>query len=105
MDGKWAANISFAIFTYILGVVLLNMVVARINSIYSTILRKGLLFYYKELFDLRYLYQLDPHYGYLASLEHPFSIILLPTLCIVKCLERRKRREDLREFAHRLLNP
>ena len=86
MDGNWAANVSLAIFTYILGVVFVNMIVARINSIYSTILRKGLFFYYRELFDLRYLYQLDPHYGYLASLEHPFSIILLPTLCIVRCL-------------------
>lgn len=54
---------------------------------------------------MRYLYQLDLHYGYLASLEHPLSILLLPTLCIVKCLERRKKREEINEFVNNLLNP
>ena len=95
MDGNWAAKIWFGVFTLVLGVVVLNMVVAKINSIYSEVVRKGTLFYYQDLFDLRYLFRLDPQYGFLASLEHPFSLFLLPALCVLKCLERRKRREEL----------
>ena len=45
-----------------------NMVNAKINNIYTEVVRKGTLYYYKELLDLRYVYKLDPHYGYLSSL-------------------------------------
>ena len=68
MDGNWAANLALASFSVILAAVLVNMVIAKINNIYSEVVRKGTLFYYKELFDLRYLYSLDNKYGYLAAL-------------------------------------
>ena len=77
---------------YILAAVLMNMVIAKMNSTYQEVRRKGTLLYYKELFDLRYLYKLDNRYGYLVALEHPFSLFLLPTLCILKCLERRRNK-------------
>lgn len=67
LGGNWAANISFGAFTIILAAVIVNMVVAKINANYSHVQRKGLLFYYKELFELRYLYKLDPEYGYLVA--------------------------------------
>ena len=76
----------------ILAAVLTNMVIAKMNSTYQEVRRKGTLLYYKELFDLRYLYKLDNRYGYLVALEHPFSLLLLPTLCILKCLERRRKK-------------
>ena len=68
MGGNWAANLSLATFSIVLAGVLMNMVIAKVNHIYSGVVRKGLLFYYKELFDLRYVYKLDSRYGYLASL-------------------------------------
>ena len=76
MDGNWAANLALACFAVILAAILVNMVIAKINHTYAEVVRKGTLFYYKELFDLRYLYKRDPRYGYLASLEHPLSIVL-----------------------------
>ena len=103
MEGNWAANLSFIVMAYLLGIVLLNMVVAKINTIYTEVVRRGTLFYYKDLFDLRYLYRLDSQYGFLASVEHPFSIFLLPTLCIVKCLERRRKQEEAREMLQDLM--
>ena len=81
------------------------MVIAKINSIYTDVVRKGTLFYYKELFDLRYIYRLDPRYGYLASLEHPFSLLLVPTLCIVKCIERRAKRQRDKELITAMIKP
>ena len=68
LDGNWSAIVSVCGLSVILGGVLVNMVVAKINHIYSEVVRKGTLYYYKELFDLRYTYKLDSHYGYLASL-------------------------------------
>ena len=68
MDNNWTANLSLGAFSIILGAVLMNMVIAKINHIYSEVVRRGTLFYYKELFDLRYLYRLDSCYGYLTSL-------------------------------------
>ena len=96
-DGNWSANIALMAVAYILAALLTNMVVAKMNSTYLEVQRKGTLQYYKELFDLRYLYKLDPEYGYLVALEHPFSLFILPTLCIVKCLERRRKRVQKRE--------
>ena len=68
MDVNWSANLALASFSVILVAVLVNMVIAKINNIYSEVVRKGTLFYYKELFDLRYLYSLDNKYGYLVAL-------------------------------------
>ena len=68
MDGNWTANLALASFSVILAAVLVNMVIAKINHIYSDVVRKGTLYYYKELFDLRYLYSLDNKYWYLVSL-------------------------------------
>ena len=68
LDGNWSAIVSVCGLSVILGGVLVNMVVAKINHIYSEVVRKGTLYYYKELFDLRYTYKLDSRYGYLASL-------------------------------------
>ena len=59
MSNNWAANISYAVFSIILGAVLVNMVVAKINANYTHIRRKGALFYYKDLFELRHMYKLD----------------------------------------------
>ena len=67
MSNNWAANLSFAAFTIILAAVLVNMVIAKINSTYSEISKKGTLFYYKDLFDLRFLYKLDSKYGFLSA--------------------------------------
>ena len=105
MDGNWAANLALACFAVILAAILVNMVIAKINHTYAEVVRKGTLFYYKELFDLRYLYKRDPRYGYLASLEHPLSIVLLPTLCVVKCLERRKKKRLQLERSQFLSDP
>ena len=98
MDSNWPAILCFGGFTVILAAVLVNMVIAKINTTYSEISRKGTLFYYKDLFDLRYQYRLHSRYGFLSALEHPLSVLLLPTLCVLKCLER-KRRHTAREIA------
>ena len=92
LGNNWPANVALGASSIILAAVLMNMVIAKINSNYTEVVRKGNLFYYKELLDLRYTYKLDPRYGYLVALEHPFSVMLLPTLCVVKCLERRRSR-------------
>ena len=92
LGNNWPANVALGAFSIILSAVLVNMVIAKINSNYTEVVRKGTLFYYKELLDLRYTYKLDLHYGYLVALEHPFSLVLLPSLCIVKCLESRRRK-------------
>ena len=91
-DDNWSANLSLMVVAYILAAVLMNMVIAKMNSNYLEVRRKGALQYYKELFDLRYLYKLEKRYGFLVALEHPFSLFLLPTLCVVKCLERRRKK-------------
>ena len=93
MDGNWAAIFSLSCFTIILAAVLMNMVVAKMNSTYTEVSKQGTLYYYKDLFDLRYIYKLDPKYGYLGALEHPFVILLIPTLFIVKGFECKKKRE------------
>lgn len=54
--------------SYILAAVLMNMVIAKINSSYKEVSRKGTLHYYKDLFDLRNLYKSDSKYGYLVAL-------------------------------------
>ena len=43
----------------LLGAVLVNMVVAQINSTYNHVSKRGVLYYYKDLLDLRYLYAPD----------------------------------------------
>ena len=50
LANNWAANISFGAFSIILAAVLVNMVVAKINASYTSIVKKGALFYYKDLF-------------------------------------------------------
>lgn len=68
LGNNYAAFLSLASFAIILAAVLMNMVIAKINHNYTEVVRKGTLFYYKDLLDLRYTYKLDPRYGYLASL-------------------------------------
>ena len=68
MGSNWSANFALGAFSVILAAVLVNMVIAKINNIYTEVVRKGTLYYYKELLDLRYVYKLDPRYGYLSSL-------------------------------------
>lgn len=70
--------------TLVLSGVLMNMVIAKINASYKEVSRRGTLYYYKELFDLRYIYKLDTEYGFLSSVEHPFSLLLAPLLCCLK---------------------
>ena len=70
----------------------MNMVIAKINGTFQEVVREGTLHYYRDLFDQRYLFTFDSKYGYLVALEHPLSAYLLPTLCYLKCLERRKKR-------------
>ena len=67
-DNNWSANIALIGVAYILAAVLMNMVIAKMNSTYDEVQRKGTLQYYKELFDLRYIYKLDPEYGHLVAL-------------------------------------
>ena len=88
LGGSWSGFLFLGFAYYLFTGVLMNMVIAQINSSYKEVTRKGTLHYYKELFDLRYVYKLDPKYGYLVALEHPFSIVLIPTLCVLKCIER-----------------
>ena len=80
-----------------MAVVLTNIAVGKMNSTYKEIRRQGTLQYYRELFDLRYLYKLDPEYGFLVAVEHPFSLFLSPSLCILKCLQRRRKTIEKRE--------
>ena len=68
MGSNWSANFALGAFSVILAAVLVNMVIAKINNIYTEVVRKGTLYYYKELLDLRFVYKLDPRYGYLSSL-------------------------------------
>ena len=89
------SHLSLMVFTLVSGAILMNMVIAKINSTYQEVTRKGTLHYYKDLFDQRYLFSLDSQYGYLVALEHPLSAFLVPTLCYVKCLERRRKRREL----------
>ena len=48
MDGNWVAHLSLAGFVTVLGIVIMNMVMARINSTYTEISRRGTLYYYKD---------------------------------------------------------
>lgn len=93
LGSEWFGFLFFGAISLIISAVSMNMVVAKINSSYKEVSRSGKLHYYKDLFDLRYLFKLDPKYGFLMALEHPFSTFLLPSLCYVKCLERRKKRQ------------
>ena len=52
-DNNWSANLSIMISAYILAAILTNMVIAKMNSTYQEVRRKGTLHYYKDLFDLR----------------------------------------------------
>ena len=73
----------FGAMTLILGAVFVNMVIAKINSSYNEVSRKGKLYYYKDIFDLRYHYKLDPKYGFLMTLDQYFSFLLLPFICVI----------------------
>ena len=92
-------------FSLVGAAVLMNMEIAKINSSYNQVSRRGKLFYYKELFDLRYLYKLDPEFGFLMSMEHPFSLSLLPSLCCLKCLQRRTKRERAQRTSEAVFSP
>ena len=63
-----AAHLCLGAFTLLSGGILMNMVIAKINTNYKEVTRKGTLHYYKDLFDQRYLYSLDPQYGFLVAL-------------------------------------
>ena len=93
----------FGTMTLVGAAVLMNMVIAKINSSYKEVTRKGKLFYYKELFDLRYLYKLDSRYEFLMAMEHPCSLYLLPALCCLKCLERKRKKSQ--DLSQSLSNP
>ena len=56
MGASWAGYISLCVVSVILGIVLVNMVIAKMNSTYTEVVRQGTLHYYKDLFDLRYRY-------------------------------------------------
>ena len=55
----WTANIIYMVLTVILSAVLMGMVLAKMNSNYTEVVRQGYLFYYQDLFNLRFLYKLD----------------------------------------------
>lgn len=105
LGGSWPAYISLMALAVILAAILMNMVIAKINSNYQEVSRRGTLHYYRELFELRYLYKLDPKYGYLVTLEHPFSLAILPTLCILKCFERKRKIEELKTIKAAIFKP
>ena len=60
MGSSWAGYLSLAAASIVLATVLVNMVIAKMNATYTDVVRKGTLHYYKELFNLRYAYQLHP---------------------------------------------
>lgn len=67
----------------------MNMVIAKINTSYKEVSRRGTLYYYKDIFDLRYLYKLDPKYGFLISVDQYFSFLLIPFICVNSWIQRR----------------
>ena len=69
--------------TLVLGTVLMNMAVAKINSSYNEIYKKGKLYYYKDIFDLSCQYKLGTKYGFLMTLDQYFSFLLLPFICVI----------------------
>ena len=50
---------SLSLISLISGTILMNMVIAKINTTYQEVTRKATLHYYKDLFDQRYLFSLD----------------------------------------------
>ena len=74
----------------VLGVVVINMCIAKVTSIYQFVSTRGTLYYYKDLIDLRYLYKTDSKYGFLVALEHPFSLFFLPFIYIIRRLRKFK---------------
>ena len=90
LGSEWTGFLLFGAITLILAAVLTNVIIAKINASYSEVSLKGTLYYYKDLFELRYLYKMDDKYGFLIAAEHPFSLLVYPSLCCMLCLERRR---------------
>ena len=104
MQDRREAELAIATLAILLNVIVLGIVVAKINFSYKDIVRRGKLFYYKDIFEARYRYLPHPQYGFLASLQFPFGVPLLACLCKVRSLER-KRKRYLRKKARENLLP
>ena len=79
-------------FIIILMVLFFSMLIAMMTTTFNNVAMQGDLHYFKEIFDLRYSYKLDRKYGILASLEYPFSVLLvfyLVPMLICEALDRR----------------
>ena len=83
LGSEWVGFLFFGGITLVVAAVLMNMVIAKINSSYNEVSRRGTLYYYKDLLDLRYLYFPDPQYSFLVAIEHPFAMYLMPSIFLV----------------------
>lgn len=68
-------------------VLFLSMLIAQMTNTYNSIVRRGQLFYYKDIFDMRYYYNLDERYGALIALDFPFSVLMVFYLVPLLILE------------------
>ena len=91
MQDRREAELSLATLSILLNVIVVGIVIAKINFSYKEIVRRGKLFYYKDLFEARYRYKPHPQFGFLAALQFPFGSALLPLLCVVRSLERKRK--------------
>ena len=88
------AELFYAIFVIIFMVLFLSMLIAMMTNTFNEVVRTGELHYYKEIFDLRYLFQLDRKYSSLVSLEYPFSVIFVFYLIFLQIYEMREKRNQ-----------
>ena len=91
MQDRREAELTLATFAILLNVIVVGVVIAKINFSYKEIVRRGKLFYYKDLFEARYRYKPHPQFGFLAALQFPFGSALVPLLCVVRSLERKRK--------------
>lgn len=70
-------------------VLFLSILIAQMTLNYNSIVKRGQLYYLKEILDMRYFFHLDQRYGSLVALDFPLSIPLSFLIIPIECLERR----------------
>lgn len=76
MQNLFSAQLFYSVFVIIFMVLFLSMLIAQMTNTYNSIVRRGQLFYYKDIFDFRYYYNLDDRYGALIALDFPLSALM-----------------------------
>ncbi len=71
-----AAEFSYSALVIIFMVLFMSVLIAQMTNTYKNIVKRGVLFYEKEIFDLRYYYYLDDRFGALVVLDFPVSVPL-----------------------------